>query len=169
MAGRSRPWTDAETARLQQLHGQGLSLNAIATDMGRSPSVTHRHAKALGLSFERSQTAAANEARRVDAAARRLQLELDLLEDAQHIRARIRQPLLYFDWGGKDHDYAEKQVEEPTPGDQLKLMQAVGAAIDRSIKIAEHETGAGVERVKSMFAAMGEALGIQQFVPGADD
>lgn len=162
-------WTGAQTRRLKALHGQGLSCNKIAHELGVVPSVISRQAKRLGLSFDRTRTAAANEARRVDAAARRLQLELSLLEDADHIRRRIRSPMLYFEWGGKDHDYAEKRVSEPTPADQLKLMQAVGVAVDRSIKIAEHETGSGVERAKSMLTAVAEAFGVKTYEPGSDD
>lgn len=165
----TRPWTGTETRLLKKHHGDGMSCNGIATKMGRSPSTISVQAARLGLTFAREQTAAANEARRVDAAALRLQLELDLLADAQKLRGRLFEPHLYFEWGGKDHDYAEKQVDQLYPADQLKIMQAVGAAVDRSLKIAQHETGNGIENVKSMFASMGEALGIKPYVPGQDD
>lgn len=168
MAAKLPPWNDADEKRMADLHGQGMSCNAIATAMHRSPSVISRRAKLAGLTFERTQTSAANEARRVDAAKLRLDIELGLAEDAQRLRARLFAPVTVFEWGGKDHDYAEKDLTQPLPADQLKLMQAIGAAVDRSLKIAEHETGTGVERVKSLFGNLAEALGVSPYEPEPD-
>jgi hypothetical protein len=168
---RRPPWSDADDKRMADLHGQGMSCNAIATAMERSPSVISSRAKKHDppLLFERAQTAAANEARRVDAAKLRLDLELGLVEDAMRLRGRLFAPVTVFEWGGKDHDYAEKSIEQPLPADQLKLMQAIGAAVDRSLKIAEHETGAGVEKVKSLFGNLAEALGVTAYEPETDE
>jgi hypothetical protein len=165
MAPPNKRWTARLDDQLRALNAGGVSLNEAARQLGFASSTVSDHGVKLGLSWDRVKVAAANEARRQDAAARRLQLELDLLDDAQHLRGRLREPLVYFDWGGKDHDYAEKEVDQPTPTDQLKLIQAVGAAIDRSLKIAQHETGVGTEGAKSLLGDLAAALGIDTSPP----
>lgn len=69
------------------LVSEGLSCNAVAKRLGVSPSTISRHAKAAGLSFERSQTARAVEAARMDAAGRRAEVGAALLEDISRGRS----------------------------------------------------------------------------------
>jgi predicted transcriptional regulator len=161
----TRAWTDQDDTKLRAHHATGKSLSEIAREMNRSKATISTRAAALELSWDRAQTAAATEAHRADAARLRAQLELGLLQDAQHIRARLRAPMVYFEWGGKDHDYAEKAVDEPTPTDQLKLMQAAGAAIDRSLRISTHDSGGDLEQSRSMVTDLAHALGVDLTLP----
>ncbi len=131
-----RPWEPAETDALRALHGDGLSLNAIAKRMARSKDVISRRAADLGLNWDRTRTAVATQAVVLDAKARRAQLALDLLADAETIRRQLHQPKTYIDHGGKDFDEVRWTTATPEPADLLKLMQTVSLAVDRALKLA---------------------------------
>ncbi|MFG3136119.1 hypothetical protein ACGFZA_07835 [Streptomyces sp. NPDC048211] len=143
---------------LRALHADGLGRNAIAREMDIAPAAVSRTAARLGLTFDRSKIQAATAARLADLAERRSLLAEDLITDAEKLRAQIWQPHLYWDWGGKDHDYDDKLADEPTPGDKRALMGAAGMAIDRSLKLAPAEESSGLDAAKSMLGSLGEAL-----------
>ncbi|WP_405699086.1 hypothetical protein OG209_05195 [Streptomyces sp. NBC_01383] len=151
---------------MRALHAEGLGRNAIAREMGIAPAAISRTAARLGLTFDRSKMQAATAARLADLAERRSLLAEDLISDAEKLRARVWEPRLYWDWGGKDHDYDDKLADEPTAGDQRALMGAAGMAIDRSLKLAPPEVSSGVDTAKSMLGSIGEALA--QFVQAED-
>ncbi|WP_221761289.1 helix-turn-helix domain-containing protein [Kibdelosporangium aridum] len=63
--------TDADHDRVRELHAEGKTRNDIARAIGRSPSTVTGIARKLGLTFDRSATAAATHARQIDNRARR--------------------------------------------------------------------------------------------------
>ena len=117
-------WTDADTQALVDMHDAGMTLNAIAKEMGRSTDTIHRHAQRAGLSWDRSHTKAATEARKTDAAARRVELELLYLEKATKVLDQLDQPatLTFFDIKGSR--VVEHKVDKPQFGDQRNIAQA---------------------------------------------
>lgn len=142
----------------RELHAQGLGRNAIAREMGIAQAVVSRTAAYLELTFDRSKIQAATAARLADLAERRSLLAEDLIGDAEKLRKQLWEPHLYWDWGGKDHDYDDKLADEPTAGDKRALMGAAGMAIDRSLKLAPNEEMSGLDNAKSMLGSLGEAL-----------
>lgn len=75
--------TVADRDQVRRLHAEGKSRNTIAREMGRSASTVSKIARELGLAFSGgARVAAATEARRADAAARREQLADDSLDGA---------------------------------------------------------------------------------------
>lgn len=154
------PWTQADTDRLIQLHGEGHSLGHIAGVMGRSKSTLSGKAKAAGLTWDRASTATATKAKTRDAAARRADLQLLLLDDVEKLRKQMFAPTTVFNFGGKDNTYEERQVDEPTFADKLKIMQAVGIGIDRHVKLAQHDAGQGATAVIGLLQQTAAALGI---------
>lgn len=83
------PVTDAERARVAELHAAGLSRAAIARDLGRGTATVGRIGEALGLSWDRSRTAAATAAKQIDNKARRAALIEDAYEQARAVIARM--------------------------------------------------------------------------------
>lgn len=161
MAGTAHnPLTKAEIARIAKMHADGKTRNDIAKALGRSGSTISAYCKRTGLTFDRATTAAATAAKKADAAALRAQLELDYLDDAQHLRRRIRATFLVFEWGGKDHMYAEKEISEPPPADQLKLMQASVAASNASLRIEQARSDGGVLAAKSLVTDLAAHFGL---------
>lgn len=154
----ARQWTPAELDRMRTLAAAGTPLRKIASELGTSASTVQRKLAALGVEVDRSRTEAATQAFATDAKARRARLEVALLDDAERLRAQVWQPHLYFEWGGKDHEYAEKRTDEPNPTDKLKLLQAAGVAIDRSLKIAEHDRDTGTAEAVGALDAIEQAI-----------
>lgn len=152
------PWTDEEDQQLRDLAAAEQPISKMATATDRHPSSVKRRLDKLGIHLNRTQTAAATQAKVIDAKARRAALELALLEDAEKLRQQVWQPHTYFDWGGKDHDFATHDVDEPTPSDKLKLMQAVGQAVDRSLKISVHDVDTGVTEAIGTLDSIADAL-----------
>ncbi|MGA5198151.1 hypothetical protein [Streptomyces exfoliatus] len=71
MGGQHARVTQADEQKVRELHAQGLGRNAIARQIGRSPLTVAVIADRLQLSFDRTHTAVAAEARKGDAKARR--------------------------------------------------------------------------------------------------
>jgi transposase len=166
---RGAPVTEAELQRIRDLHAGGATRNDIARALGRSQAVVSKYAAQMSLSFDRSAIQAATEARKADAKARRSELELLLLEDARRLRGQIWEKHEYREYGGKEFVLRKWTQDEPTPTDKLKLMQATGAAVDRSIRLSEHDKDSGVDNVKSVLADLGRALGITPPAPSVDE
>lgn len=161
--------TDAEREQVRQLHARGLGRNQIAAELGRSVSTISGVAKQLGLSFDRSKTAAATAVKVVDAKAKRAQLMQDLLNDAARLRAELWQPHEYIDHGGKD--FVEARWTQPTPSsaDKLKLMQAARQALDGSLRLDQHDGDGSIEQVGSLLGALFDGIiGRHADTPPAD-
>ncbi|GMA22273.1 hypothetical protein GCM10025864_44990 [Luteimicrobium album] len=154
----ARPWTAADDQHLRDLAAAGHSVRDMAAELDRSKTAVGRRMQHLGILVDRTATLAATTANVTDARGRRAALELALLEDAERLRSQLWRPHLYWDWGGKDHDYDEKEAPEPIPSDKLKLVQAAGAAIDRSLKIAVHDADGGIVDALSMLDGIANAI-----------
>lgn len=135
------PITDADRQRVRELHSQGLGRNDIAKAIGRSASTVTKLAGELGLSFSRAATQAATDAKVADARARRADLALDLLADAERLRRELWEPCKAFNFGGRDNTYNEVQLDQPTFADKLKIMQAAATAVDKALRLDDHDSG----------------------------
>ena len=156
-----RPWSEDDTTELARRHAEGESLHSIAKAMGRSKDTIGKHAAKRGMTWDRARTAAAASAKHIDAKDRRAALQLALLGDAERLRRELWVEHEYVDHGGRD--YIEVRWTTPTPvaADKLKLMQAVNIAVDKSLRLAEFDSGSS-EQVRSLLAGMAEQLGLTQ-------
>lgn len=138
--GSAKPVTDEERERVRQLHAEGKGRNEIAKILGRGGRTISDIAQALGLAFGRAaEVRQATEIRRADLADRRAALAQRLQDVAERELEKVNQPHVYFDWGGKDHDFDTHEAPEPTPSDKRALLGVVATAIDRSLKLAPAE------------------------------
>ncbi|MFF3310493.1 helix-turn-helix domain-containing protein [Streptomyces sp. NPDC002952] len=138
--GSAKPVTDKERERVRQLHAEGKGRNEIAKILGRGGRTVSDIAQGLGLSFGRAaEVRQATEVRQADLADRRAALAQRLQDVAERELEKVNKPHLYFEWGGKDHTYAQKLADEPHPSDKRALMGVVATAIDRSLKLAPAE------------------------------
>jgi len=125
----ARPVTDADRAKVRELHAAGKSRNAIGRAIGRSGSTVSSIAADLGLSFERATTAEATRAQQLDNAARRAQFAALLLDDLFRLRERIWSPYTAL-IGSKDGPQLI-EVELPDAGAVRNFMAAIGVAVDK--------------------------------------
>lgn len=145
---------------LRRHHAAGHSLRRTAGEMGFGLQTISDHAKEIGLSWDQaSKTQAAANARNATAKDRRARIQLGLLEDAEKLRSQIFAPTLVYNFGGKDNDYNERMMDEPPHADKLRIMQAVGIAVDKSLKLAEHDS-TGAEEGRSLMRGIAEAFGL---------
>lgn len=157
---RPAPLTDADRARILELHAQGMSRNDIHRETGRSAAAVTKVVHDAGLSFDRSATAAATEARKADLAARRASLREKYLQRADELLEQMTQPCTVFNFGGKDNTYAEHQLTKPPVKDLRDLMQAASIATTAEIRIAQADQNQGVEAARSLLAGIAGALGL---------
>lgn len=134
----ARPITDQERARVRELAAQGKTRNDIARALKRSGSTISKIAREADppITFDRAeQVTAATAVRKADLAARRTAFAERLQDIAEREADKLSAPTLYWEWGGKDHKYAEKLADEPIPADRRAIMTLIATAVDRSLKL----------------------------------
>lgn len=151
-----RPVTDKDYAQVKALHAEGLTRNEIARQMRRSGKTVSRIAEMLGLDFDRTRTAVATEARKVDARAKRTALAEALLDDAERLRQQLFAPALAWNFGGKDNTYEQQQIPQPSFRDQYQIMSAIGVAVDRHLRLDDHDAGDSAQVVGLLTKLFGD-------------
>ncbi|MGE9695927.1 helix-turn-helix domain-containing protein [Streptomyces sp. CH6] len=145
-----RPLTDKDRAAVARLHGQGKGRNEIARAIKRSPATVSKIAAALDppLTFDRAaEVAAATAVRKADLASRRAAFAERLQDIAEREADKMSAPTLYWEWGGKDHEYDERTQPEPTAADRRAIMSTIATAVDRSLKLVPpKDDGAAASR-----------------------
>ncbi|WP_406431564.1 hypothetical protein OHA59_36695 [Streptomyces sp. NBC_01589] len=136
----ARTFSAEDEETLRQLHADGVSRNEIARQMGWTVGTVTSHAKRLGLSFDRSATRAAVEARQVDLTARRqanIEGAYDLADEAPE-RALTRYELTVFDPLGNPVTHT---VRRPPAREFKDFTQAFASALNAAVKLEQVETG----------------------------
>lgn len=140
--GGGRQPVDSKTrARVRKLAREGqMSRNAIAKECGISTStVTRICAEATPpITFDRTMTKVAVEARTVDLKARRTALSSSMLDDVDELRRRM-----FLDYQVKTTDGNGTVVTyEASPGarDWKDTMTAVGIAIDKHLVLVKADS-----------------------------
>jgi hypothetical protein len=142
----ARPITAKDRKDVKRLHGKGMSRNDIARAIGRSPSTVSKLANEQGLTFDRApQVEAATAVRKADLAARRTVMAERLHDAAERELSKLTAPTLYWDWGGKDHEFDTYEAAEPTAADRRAIMGIINTALDRSAKLVPPRDDAGAE------------------------
>lgn len=152
-----RPVTDETRQQVRQLHAEGHGRNEIARRLERSPRTISVLCDEMGLDFDRTATAVATEARKVDAKARRVALvdryyaqahrQLDRLDRSEHVvkEASFGKVLTYT-------------IPEPTAQDVRALMQAAATASAQAAKLEALDADGGAEEAKSVLGQLASGL-----------
>lgn len=144
--------------RLQELHAEGLSRNAISREMKITNSVVSRTAAHLGLTFDRSGIRVAMEARQADIAERRSLLAEQFTEIAEDSLDRVYVETTVFSFGGKDNEYNEHTFDEAPIAERKALVTTAAIAVDKSLKLLPADAGSGLDEAKSMLGDLGKLL-----------
>ncbi|WP_166789316.1 MULTISPECIES: helix-turn-helix domain-containing protein [unclassified Cryobacterium] len=157
-------------ARARELHALGWSCNAISKELGFSASTISRWAKREGLNFDRSKTAVAVAAHRLDRAAARADIIDRMYKRSQKVLDRLEAPQYVFYMAGGLG--AERFTEdEPPAGDEKSLAAALGIYVQNATKLETIDAGTGVEKVHSVLdsLAAGFAAAAANYVPDDGD
>lgn len=156
-----------DAKRAQALFDEGMSCRAIAGRMGVAPSTVSRWAKASGLSFDRSGTAAATQAHKVDLAALRLELATEMGLAAKELLASRKDSYLVYAFGGKDNTFNSEELDRPPVEVIRNIVTTAGIAFDKATKFLE-TNDEGEKDARSLLRDLGQALGITESTPLAD-
>lgn len=137
--GRPEPISDAERARVAELHAQGMSRAEIARTIGRAASTVGKIAERLGLTWSREKTVAATAARQADLASRRAELAAILLDDAFKLRERVwsRYTLTGF---SRDGEPVTVDLSLPPAADTRNLVTALAVVVDKHLALIRADT-----------------------------
>jgi IS30 family transposase len=160
------PLPEDVVQRIRELAAAGTARNEIARQVGCSPATVTRYAPAG--SFDRSSTAAAVQAHKIDAAAVRAKLALDLLSDAARLREQIWQPAKIYNFGGKDNTYNDKDVDEPPADVKRTLMLAANTALTAHLRLVDHDSDGGTEQAKGVLEKFMDAVAERAHELGAE-
>jgi hypothetical protein len=162
---RGRPVDPDTRARVIQLIRDGIPRNAIARECMIAPSSVTAIAQDEGLTFERAtMTASAVAARQADMKLRRVELIEELTAKAGDHLARIDQPFLAFNFGGKDNTYEEHELDSAPTGDILNLHRAASLALKDARELIRDDDDQGVGEAESMLMNLILELGLHEDV-----
>lgn len=157
--------TADEQTRIRELHAAGTSRNDIARDLGRSGRTISRWCagQVPPLAFDRTQIAAATEARKVDLAARRadaLERELQILENAQAYALdvangkRQHKRILRGEMGTE----AEATISFMPADDAQRLANSRSSSVTIINRLTD--TTAGEQAARGLLGAIADELGV---------
>jgi len=153
--------------RARKLHAAGKSCNAIAKELGFSVSTIHRWAKREGLSFDRSKTAAAVAAHRIDRAATRADIIDRMYIRSQTVLQRLEADT--YSYRMAIPGQASEQVEDSAPpaSDEKSLAAALGIYVTQATRLESVDVGNGVDKAHSVLDALaaGFARAAGDYVP----
>lgn len=155
--GITDPITQAELDEIRRLHGEGVGRNEIARRIGRGARTVSVHCAAMNLTFDITTTEVATAHRVAQTKLRRAELEEKrailadaLADDALRLSAQVWEPTTLHSFGGKDHTYKFKDLDEPLAADKRALMAAATAAAGQSLRLVPPANDEGVEHGVSM-------------------
>jgi len=156
--GNSAPRT-FDAKRAQTLYEDGHGCNAIARELGCSPSTVSKWARENDLRFDRSQTALAVRAHVIDMAEARLLLAQKMVVAASDLLDQLDGPYLVYAFGGRDNDYNEHQLDRPPVEVIRNAVTTAGIAFDKASKVVEG-TNPGQAAAVSMLTGLASLMGV---------
>lgn len=153
------PVTDAERARVAELHAQGWSRAAIARDLGRGAATVGRIASAAGLAFNGAKTAAATARKQLDNRARRTVLVEQAYERAMTVLSRLAAEDGYDATGTSTSGATVVTRVNVPPAHDVKALAGAFAQLTASAaRMEQLDTDSGTAAAKSMLGNLGAAL-----------
>lgn len=146
-------------AVLAAIRAGGKSLNQIAKDCGVAKATVSKIAKEAGLTdaFDRTRTEQATQAHAADARARREQLKLALLGDAERLRKRAWEEYEVIVDSRQDGPQTMK-LDLPPLQDVRAAYAAIGIAIDKSVRLDQYDSTDSDVDAKSMIGDLAEGI-----------
>lgn len=165
-----RQWTATDTRQLKKLHGEGMSLSAIAAQTGWAKSIISRRSAACRppLSWDRSRTEAATIAHSVDAKARRQELASRLYARGNKVLDTLEAPTYRKLVKG---EYGSETVHalDFVPGDEERQMAAAaGQYLAAATKLEAIDSDSGQSAGRSLLEGLAAAFGITGDVDAGD-
>lgn len=133
----SRTFGTQMRRRARALYDQGYGCNAIARELGFSPSTVSEWAKREGLAFDRSQTDIAVRAHVTDLREMQTLLAKKAAVAASDLLDQLDGTYLVWSFGGKDNTYEEHTLDRPPVEVVRSTVVTAGIAIDKASKVLD--------------------------------
>lgn len=157
-----RPVTDKERAAVRRLAAEGKGRNEIARELERSPRTISLIAEKLDppVTFDRTMTAVATQARVMDAKARRAALVLRAYTRAEKIYDRLEaDETTGYKFTSTTVNGIETRTLDHVPGpEERSLATAAGQYLAQAAKLEALDTNNGVDDAKSMLGQLAAGL-----------
>ncbi|MEU0018037.1 helix-turn-helix domain-containing protein [Streptomyces rochei] len=165
------PFSDEEIEELRRLHAEGLGRNAIAREMGRSLRGVSVHAERLGLTFDRTMTAVATQAKVTDAKARRAAIVQRLYTRTEHLLDQLEGAERgSFPFTTSTVNGIETERLDHVPGQEEKALSgAITQYLNQAVKLEQLDGDPGVEAARSMLGTLAEGLNKLAGLDGGGD
>lgn len=153
------------------LHAAGVPRNEIARRTGVSAGSVTNICREAGLSFDRSATKQASEARTVDLAAGRIRLAEKMLAASEAMLDTIDDPYIVFNFGGSENTYNEHELDSAPVEVKRNIITTAGITFDKLTRIVEKsdsglEQAAGVlDTIAAGFTAAAERYRAAEATP----
>lgn len=139
------------------LHAQGLPRNEISRITGVSTGSVTNICRDAGLSFDRSATKQASEARVLDLAAGRIRLAEKMLAASESMLDAIDDPYVVFNFGGSENTYNEHELVSAPVEVKRNIITTAGITFDKLTRIVE-KSDTGVERAAGVLDQIAEGF-----------
>jgi hypothetical protein len=161
----TRPVTDKDRQAVRRLAAQGLSRNAIARELKRSSRTISVIAAELDppVTFDRTMTAVATQARVIDARARRAALIQRAYARTEKIFDRLEaDETTGYKFTATTVNGIETETLDHVPGpEERSLAAAAGQYLTQAAKLEAMDAGSGHEEDKGILSGIAKALGWQ--------
>lgn len=149
--------SEDQKARVLSLHTQGLARNEIARRVGISAGSVTNICRDTGLTFDRSETKHATEARQVDLAAGRIRLAEKMLAASEAMLDDIDGEYLVYNFGGKDNDYNEHLLDAAPVEVKRNIITTAGITFDKLTRIVE-KSDTGLDQAVGVLDTIAEGF-----------
>lgn len=149
--------SDDQKTEVLTLHAQGLARNEIARRVGISAGSVTNICRDAGLTFDRSETKHATEARQVDLAAGRIRLAEKMLAASEAMLDDIDGEYLVYNFGGKDNTYTEHLLDSAPVEVKRNIITTAGITFDKLTRIVE-KSDTGLEQAVGVLDTLAEGF-----------
>lgn len=154
------PITDDQKQRIIDLHKQGLSRNDIARQAGVSAGTVTNVCKANDLTFDRSATKHATQAKVADNKARRASIVSRLYGRTESILGRLESDTYRYFVTTKEGTEMVEDADPPA-AEERNHATAIGIYLDKAAALEKVDAAQASEPGVNMLSALAEALGVK--------
>lgn len=161
MAGTRLTWQPEHDQALTALHESGKTLGQCAELMGFPKSSVARHAKTLGLDWDRSKTENATIAKTADNRARRAAIVARLYTRAERVLARLEGDDAFATiMRGSEGREVERTLDFVPSRDEREMSSALATHLQAAAKLEQIDADGGARDAASMLDRLAKSLGV---------
>lgn len=149
--------SEDQKAEVLALHAEGLARNEIARRVRIAAGSVTNICRDAGLTFDRSETKQATEARAVDLAAGRIRLAEKMLAASEGMLDVIDGPYEVYNFGGKDNTFESRVLDSAPVEVRRNIITTAGITFDKLTRIVE-KSDTGLEQALGVLDTLADGL-----------